>query len=110
MGALATAPHHVPVRVLTHIKKPASVRPSGCGPTPVTRVELSIFFTAASARDLGIPSASDSDVPCPAVLQITDPSQIVELVLDDDALEKLQALVPELSLDPQAQRRTVCKG
>lgn len=44
---------------------------------------------------------SDSDVPCPAILQRADLTKVVELVLDDDAVQEFDALVAKLSLDAQ---------
>jgi hypothetical protein len=45
---------------------------------------------------------SDSNVPRPSVLQRADLAEIVELVLDDDPLEELDALIAELRFDPHS--------
>jgi hypothetical protein len=53
-------------------------------------------------RGGGVPRISDTDVPRPPVLQRADFAEIIELVRDDNPLEKLDALVAELSLDSHA--------
>src|SRR6516164_61802 len=46
---------------------------------------------------------SDADVPGPPVPRLADLAQVFEPVADDDAIQKLQALVAELPFHAQAQ-------
>src|SRR4051794_32782347 len=51
--------------------------------------------------------SSDPVVPGPPVADVAVHAAVVELVLDDDALQVLHALVADLPLDAQPHRRAV---
>src|SRR5207302_11333549 len=60
-----------------------------------------------STPDTPAARLSDPDVPGPAVAGLAELAQVFEPVGDDDAVQELQALVTELPLHAQPQRRAV---